>query len=126
MPANMSAITEVLSGMGALLKIQGKHVESLVVLAKCLAISNEQFGENHYSSAHAACTMASVLLDQGKYAETLALFKPAQVTITAALGETHANAEWICRQMARAYKAQGQYAKSLAQLARLLAVALEK
>jgi tetratricopeptide (TPR) repeat protein len=111
-----------LSWQGCLYNIQGRYSEAEPLLARALAIREQQWGKEHPNVATSLNNLAELYRTQGHYSKVEPLYMRALAICEQQLGEDHPNVATSLNNLALLYDAQGRYSKAEPLYMRALAI----
>ncbi|WP_198287576.1 tetratricopeptide repeat protein [Rivularia sp. PCC 7116] len=97
------------TGLGKFYKGQAAYNKALFYYEKCLAISKERFGEEHYDVATSFNNLAEVYYSLGNFQEPESLYLKALEIWKKLLGEEHHDFATGLNNLAKLYNSQGRF-----------------
>ena len=91
---------------------QGNYNEAIPLAQQALAISKEQLGDNHPSTATSLNNLAVLYKSQGRYAEAEPLYQQALAITKEQLGDNHPSTATSLNNLAVLYESQGRYTEA--------------
>jgi tetratricopeptide (TPR) repeat protein len=105
---------------------QGRYAEAEPLFVRSLAISEEQLGANHPSTATSLNNLARLYESTGRYAEAELLFVRSLAISEEQLGANHPSTATSLNNLARLYESTGRYAEAELLFVRSLAISEEQ
>lgn len=123
---NHPAISNNLSGLALVYRVQGRHDEAEPLYQEALAIDREQFGEIHPVVAQNLRNLAEVYHWQGRYGEAEALYEEALNIRRTVFGDRHLDVAVSLHDLAGVYRLLGRYDEAERSLQEALSIYREQ
>ncbi len=112
--------------MALLYQSQGRYSEAEPLYNRSLAITKEQLGDNHPSTATSLNNLALLYQSQGRYSEAEPLYNRSLAITKEQLGDNHPSTATSLNNLALLYQSQGRYSEAEPLYNRSLAITKEQ